>query len=83
MAVCRVPSNVRFVVDDASELDWLYPPDTFDFIHTRTMLGSFEEFRAIIKRAFTYIKPGGWMESQVRDKIFPSNTKGRQSGSKN
>ena len=60
-----VPANVRFVLDDASEDDWLYPPDTFDFIHTRSMLGSFEDFREIIKKSFNYTKPGGWMESQV------------------
>lgn len=28
------------------------------------MLGSFEDFRQIIRKAFRYTKPGGWMESQ-------------------
>ncbi|KAH0542951.1 hypothetical protein FGG08_002720 [Glutinoglossum americanum] len=60
----RVPNNVQFIIDDATEEDWLYSPNTFDYIHTRVMLGSFEDFREIIKKAFKYTKPGGWMESQ-------------------
>ncbi|KAI9757401.1 MAG: hypothetical protein M1815_001222 [Lichina confinis] len=59
-----VPDNVHFLLDDAAEEDWLYPLESFDFIHTRTMLGSFEDFRDIIKRSLKYTKPGGWMESQ-------------------
>jgi len=54
------------MIDDATEEDWLYPPDTFDYIHTRVLLGCFEDFRKIIDKSFGYIKPGGWMESQVR-----------------
>ncbi|KAI9803870.1 MAG: hypothetical protein M1825_001750 [Sarcosagium campestre] len=59
-----VPSNVQFVLDDAAEDDWLYPPNHFDYIHTRVLLGSFEDFRDIVKKGFRYTKPGGWMECQ-------------------
>lgn len=59
-----IPSNVHFLIDDASEPDWLYPPDHFSYIHTRVLLGCFEDFRAIIARAFQYLEPGGHMESQ-------------------
>ncbi|KAI9673987.1 MAG: hypothetical protein M1817_002193 [Caeruleum heppii] len=62
--IARVPDNVHFVIDDAAEEDWLYPPNTFDYIHTRILLGCFEDFREIIKKGFRYTKPGGWMESQ-------------------
>ncbi|CAG8951124.1 hypothetical protein HYFRA_00006522 [Hymenoscyphus fraxineus] len=59
-----VPENVQFFIDDASEEDWALPPAYFDYIHTRVLLGCFEDFRDIIKRAFHYTKPGGYMESQ-------------------
>ncbi|KAI9770919.1 MAG: hypothetical protein M1840_002623 [Geoglossum simile] len=59
-----VPDNVQFMIDDATEEDWLYPSDTFDYIHTRVLLGCFEDFRKVIDKSFSYIKPGGWMESQ-------------------
>ncbi|KAF2752173.1 S-adenosyl-L-methionine-dependent methyltransferase [Sporormia fimetaria CBS 119925] len=57
-----VPNNVKFVIDDANEEDWMIDPQ--DFIHTRVMLGCFEDFRVIIAKAFRHLKPGGWMESQ-------------------
>lgn len=59
-----VPKNVQFFIDDASEEDWAVPPQYFDFIHTRVMLGSFTDFPGIIRRALFYLKPGGYMESQ-------------------
>lgn len=59
-----VPDNVQFLIDDAEQEDWAVPLDYYDFIHTRMMLGSFDNFRSIIGRSFKYLKPGGWMESQ-------------------
>ncbi|RDW69965.1 S-adenosyl-L-methionine-dependent methyltransferase-1 [Coleophoma crateriformis] len=59
-----VPDNVQFIIDDASEEDWAVPENHYDFIHTRIMMGSFEDFGQIIRRGFKYTKPGGWMESQ-------------------
>ncbi|KAI9701939.1 MAG: hypothetical protein M1836_001283 [Candelina mexicana] len=59
-----VPDNVHFLVDDASEEDWLYSRNTFDYIHTRMLLGAFEDFRDIIRKGFRYTKRGGYMESQ-------------------
>ncbi|KAH7356785.1 putative Trans-aconitate 2-methyltransferase [Rhexocercosporidium sp. MPI-PUGE-AT-0058] len=59
-----VPENVHFFIDDASEEDWAVEPASFDYIHTRVLLGSFESFRDIIRRSFYYTKPGGYMESQ-------------------
>ncbi|KAI9792987.1 MAG: hypothetical protein M1833_000974 [Piccolia ochrophora] len=57
------------MVDDASEQDWLYPHHHFDFIHTRVMLGAFTDFSQVIRNAFRYTKPGGWMECQ---EIYPT-----------
>lgn len=59
-----VPDNVQFLIDDAEQEDWAVPPDHYDFIHTRMMLGSFDDFRKIIRKSYKHLKPGGWMESQ-------------------
>lgn len=40
------------------------PPEHFDYIHTRVLLGCFEDFRDVIRKSFHYLKPGGYMESQ-------------------
>jgi hypothetical protein len=58
----RVPNNVKFVIDDANEDDWMLEP--MDFIHTRLLLGCFSDFREIIAKAYQNLKPGAWMESQ-------------------
>jgi len=59
-----VPENVHFFIDDASDDDWVVPPDHFDYIHTRMLLGAFTDFKDIIRKSFYHLKPGGWMESQ-------------------
>lgn len=64
-----VYDNVHFFIDDASEEDWAVEPASYDYIHTRVLLGSFGDFRDIIRKSFYYTKPGGYMESQ---EIFPT-----------
>ncbi|KAG0652066.1 Secondary metabolism regulator LAE1 [Hyphodiscus hymeniophilus] len=59
-----VPENVHFFIDDASEEDWTLPPEHFDYIHTRILLGCFADFRDVIRRGLHYLQPGGFMESQ-------------------
>jgi len=59
-----VPENVHFFIDDASDDDWVMPPNHYDYIHTRMMLGSFRDFKEIIQKSLHYLKPGGYMESQ-------------------
>lgn len=60
----KVPENLQFFIDDACEEDWAVPPNHFDFIHTRVLVGCFPDFREIIRKGFFYTKPGGYMESQ-------------------
>lgn len=62
--VLRIPENVKFIIDDASEEDWLIKPNSHNYIHTRMMSGSFEDFREVIRKAFRYLKPGAWMGSE-------------------
>ncbi|KAF2444299.1 S-adenosyl-L-methionine-dependent methyltransferase [Karstenula rhodostoma CBS 690.94] len=57
-----VPGNVKFVIDDANEDDWMVEPQ--DYVHTRLLLGCFEDFRDIVAKGYRALKPGGWMESQ-------------------
>jgi trans-aconitate methyltransferase len=57
----RVPPNVRFEIDDA-ESDWTFSPNSFDFIHARTLTGSISDWDTFLKRIYTHLKPGGWVE---------------------
>jgi hypothetical protein len=68
-----VPPNVFFEIFDAEdEDDWTYSQDFFDLIHFRIMAGSFRSWDKMYERAFTHLKPGGWIE--VVDFDDQSNT---------
>ena len=57
-----VPPNCIFEVDDLTK-EWTWA-EKFDFIHLRTMTGSFTraEWTALYKRAYENLNPGGWIE---------------------
>ncbi|KAL4938064.1 hypothetical protein BDV06DRAFT_215403 [Aspergillus oleicola] len=57
-----VPPNVVFEVDDC-EADWPSRPP-FDFIHSRYMCGSIENWPRLAQQAYSQLKPGGWIEFQ-------------------
>ncbi|KAL1987597.1 hypothetical protein VTN96DRAFT_3197 [Rasamsonia emersonii] len=57
-----VPPNVVFEVDDV-EAEW---PDRkpFDFIHSRYMCGSIQDWPRLFQQAYKQTKIGGWVEFQ-------------------
>ncbi|KAL1983201.1 hypothetical protein VTN96DRAFT_375 [Rasamsonia emersonii] len=57
-----VPPNVRFEVDDI-ENEWVYS-SKFDFIHARYLAGSIKDWPKLMRQAFKFTKPGGWVEFQ-------------------
>ncbi|KAK5653706.1 hypothetical protein OQA88_8737 [Cercophora sp. LCS_1] len=57
-----VPPNVKFEIEDCTQ-EWTFPPDHFDFIHIRGLVGSIDDWDALFRKAFTCLKPGGWLES--------------------
>ncbi|KAJ9221066.1 hypothetical protein DTO169C6_6587 [Paecilomyces variotii] len=63
----EVPENVHFLVDDATERDWLWNPNHFDLIHTAMMTGSLPSFKDIMRKALIHLKPGGYLECHEVD----------------
>lgn len=55
--------NVQWIQADAED-DWAHFLDPFDFIHFRMMLTCFYDPRAVMRRAFHHLRPGGWVEYQ-------------------
>jgi hypothetical protein len=49
-----VPPNVRFLVDDA-EADWLYVPNTLDFIHARHVCMTIKDWPRLLSQAYEYV----------------------------
>jgi len=60
---------VRFIIDDATEEDWMITPNTYDYIHTRMLLGSFTSFPTILHTTFRYLRPGAWTGSE---ELYPT-----------
>lgn len=61
-----VPPNVRFELDDIT-LPWLWPENSFDFIHIRNMVGSIRNWPGVFAQALRCLKPGGSIEvSEIR-----------------
>ncbi|PHH71412.1 hypothetical protein CDD80_5295 [Ophiocordyceps camponoti-rufipedis] len=58
-----LPPNVRFLVDDV-ESTWLYPPNHFDYIHSRHTVMAVRDWRRLFRQAYQHLKPGGWIELQ-------------------
>ncbi|KAK8164555.1 S-adenosyl-L-methionine-dependent methyltransferase [Phyllosticta citrichinensis] len=56
-----VPSNCRFELDDASD-EWTYAPNSFDFIHIRSLFGCIASWPTLYARALRCLKPGGYIE---------------------
>ncbi|APA11946.1 hypothetical protein SS1G_05495 [Sclerotinia sclerotiorum 1980 UF-70] len=64
-----VPPNAIFQVDDLEE-EWTFGDgDKFDFIHTRMMTGSIQDWDRFFEQAFENLKPGGYIE--VTDILLP------------
>lgn len=58
-----VPPNCKFEVDDMEEA-WTYENDYFDYIHMRSLSGSFTDWNFVMKNAYEATKPGGIIEFQ-------------------
>ncbi|KAF1815802.1 S-adenosyl-L-methionine-dependent methyltransferase [Eremomyces bilateralis CBS 781.70] len=56
----NVPPNVRFEIDDI-EQEWIYS-EGFDYIHMRMMGGALKDWPKLLRQAFKFTKPGGWVE---------------------
>ncbi|KAK4449736.1 S-adenosyl-L-methionine-dependent methyltransferase [Podospora aff. communis PSN243] len=57
-----VPPNVRFEIEDCCQ-PWTFPDNDFDFVHMRGLVGSIDDWNALLKRAYDSLKPGGWLQS--------------------
>ncbi|MCJ1393219.1 hypothetical protein MMC18_006091 [Xylographa bjoerkii] len=67
-----VPDNVRFEISDM-ESDWMYKENSFDYIHSRYLLGSITDWEAMIQRAYKHCKPGAYFEMQDLDPRLASD----------
>ncbi|KAI9926743.1 hypothetical protein AWENTII_011371 [Aspergillus wentii] len=63
----EVPENVHFLVDDATEDDWLWSPDHFDYVHISHLTGSMPSYKDLLRKAMRHLKPGCYLECHELD----------------
>lgn len=49
-----VPPNVKFRVEDVED-PWVYEKDSFDYVHSRSMIGSIKSWEDYTKTIFEYV----------------------------
>ncbi|KAF4998889.1 hypothetical protein FGRMN_2820 [Fusarium graminum] len=57
-----VPPNVKFEIEDCNQ-DWTFPPESFDYVHIRYLVGCVRDWTKLFEEAYKVLKPGGWIES--------------------
>jgi SAM-dependent methyltransferase len=67
-----VPPNCRFEVDDA-ELEWMYPENSFDFVHARNIAQGISDWNKLTREMYKAVKPGGWAELAEVGTVFGSD----------
>ncbi|KAK6210305.1 UMTA protein [Colletotrichum tabaci] len=70
-----VPPNCKFHIDDI-EKPWTWPAEHFDFVHVKHLEGSVADWPRLYGRAFTHLKPGGYIELREVDIEGRSQTLG-------
>ncbi|KAH8704881.1 S-adenosyl-L-methionine-dependent methyltransferase [Talaromyces proteolyticus] len=58
----EVPPNVHFLVEDATENEWLWEANHFDYIRLGNMSGALPSVADIMRKVMKVLKPGGWFE---------------------
>ncbi|EGU72918.1 hypothetical protein FOXB_16573 [Fusarium oxysporum f. sp. conglutinans Fo5176] len=66
-----VPPNVGFLIDDIDE-EWDYS-EPFDYIHSRMMNFSVQNWRDYLRNIYQNLTPGGYVELQEIDVIMKSD----------
>ncbi|KAJ4207056.1 hypothetical protein FSOLCH5_008751 [Fusarium solani] len=66
-----VPPNVQFEIDDIDE-EWTYS-EPFDYIHSRFMNFSVQNWQSYLEKIFKNLAPGGYVELQDVDVIMGSD----------
>ena len=51
-----VPPNVKFEIDDCED-EWLYRKNSFDYIHTRNLVGAIKDWPNLIKNVYEFVLP--------------------------
>ncbi|KAJ9155342.1 Methyltransferase domain-containing protein [Pleurostoma richardsiae] len=67
-----VPPNLKFEIEDCTQ-EWTFPPNKFDFIQLRWLIGSVKDWTALFREAYKCCKPGGYVESNEGNPVIETD----------
>ncbi|KAL5087995.1 S-adenosyl-L-methionine-dependent methyltransferase [Trichoderma sp. SZMC 28011] len=67
-----VPPNLQFEIEDCTQ-DWTFRSQDFDYVHMRWLLGSIQDWDALMQQAYRVLRPGGYIESLETSAIMTSD----------
>jgi SAM-dependent methyltransferase len=56
-----VPPNCQFEVLDIED-EWVFPQNTFDFIHARELIMAIRDWDRLFRQAYDHLRPGAYLE---------------------
>ena len=59
-------------IEDCTQ-EWTFRNEDFDYVHMRWLLGSIQDWDALLQQAYRVLKPGGWVESLETSAIVRSD----------
>lgn len=75
----NVPPNLEFQIDDFTQ-PWTFTPESFDFIHARSLYGCVGDYGTFYREVMRALKPGAWFE-QAEISVMPVSDDGSLDGS--
>ncbi|KAH6608300.1 hypothetical protein Trco_004613, partial [Trichoderma cornu-damae] len=67
-----VPPNLQFEVEDCTQ-EWKFRSGDFDYVHMRWLVGSIQDWNALMQKAYRVLRPGGYIESLETSAIMSSD----------
>ncbi|RFU75349.1 methyltransferase domain-containing [Trichoderma arundinaceum] len=67
-----VPPNLQFEIEDCTQ-EWTFRSEDFDYVHMRWLVGSIQDWDALIQQAYRVLRPGGYIESLETSAIMTSD----------
>jgi hypothetical protein len=73
-----VPSNLEIQIDDFTA-PWTFAPESFDFIHARSIYGCVADYPALYAEVYNALKPGAYFQ-QAEISVVPKSEDGSIAG---